>query len=810
VKQHIPFLTVYIVVFFAVPFLSFAQTRVRGVVVDDTRQPVHLATVEIFPSDNPSAKKVITTDERGQFEVVLQPAMYGLRVTFLGYQALEHSSVKISNEATDLGEFHLQLDEQLLEEAVVSHQRKLVEQRSDRLVVNVENSVLSDGLTALEILQHAPGVRVDEDGNMTMRGKAGVRVMINGKLSYLSEKELALLLKGTPSSSIKSIELITNPSARYDAAGNAGLINIVMKTQNRQGINGTVHSFAARGRKERYGGGLHLNVRQNRFNVLSNYDYGYRGEEEYRSFIRQFNHPTRPDSSRVSNQQSETNEPLSTHNAKFGMDYEMSERFSLGALWTGNFGTYKNLSEGYNNISFLDGRLASNALTDNTQESRWNTQGVNVNLLKKIGSRNHELSADFDYTYADYSANQYLLSDFQQTDFQPAFRSIRRGQTPSTTYLYVGKSDYVHHISDGQKLEVGWKSSWITADNNAVNDTLRQDQWVIDENTSNHFNYEEQIHAAYVNYSLERKLWNVMAGLRMENTHTVGNQLTANHRVERRYTQLFPSVSVAYKPNATHTVQFSYSKRIQRPDYEDLNPFRYYVDAFVFWEGNPQLQPELAHSFELTYLFGGDLGISLYYTHIDDVITSVLTQLPEQNVTIRSIDNIERFSNVGVNINYTLKPLPFWTSVNNVNGFNNSYLGAYNGEAIDNQSWSATFNSTNTFAFGKGISAEINGEYNTARVDGVLRLNAYGAVSAGVMKKLLQDKLTLKLAVSDIFRTINYNPRSTVDGVDMYQQFDLDSRVGTFSVSFRFGQETNRRERRSGSEDEQQRIRGGG
>ncbi|WP_257657061.1 outer membrane beta-barrel family protein [Parapedobacter lycopersici] len=791
--------------------LVCAQSIVRGTVVDEARQAVAMATVEVLAATADSTVvATIATDLEGRFEVQLLPASYLLRISFLGYKPLVSGSVAVVSGTADLGTHQLMVDDQLLTEVVINRPQRLVEQRSDRMVVNVENSILADGMTVLEILQRAPGVRVDNDGNITMRGKSGVQILINGKLSYLSEKELALLLKGTQSSSIKSIELITNPSAKFDAAGNAGLINIVMKSDRRSGINGTAHSFAATSRKPRYGGGLALNARHNRWNAVAGYDYSYRGEREYRTFLRQFNDAARPDSSKVSNQYSQTDEPLATHNAKFGIDYNADERLTLGALWTGNFGSYKNLSEGYNDVAFLDGSMVSNALTDNKQVSLWNTQGLNLNLLRKIGPRDHELSANFDYTYADYSADQNLVSDFQQTAFQDAFTSVRRGQTPSTTTVFVGKMDYLHHIGNGQKIEAGWKSSWIDADNNAMNDTLRDGSWIPDAGTSNHFRYREQIHAGYASYSLEREQWHVMAGLRLEHTRTEGHQITADQLTERHYTQLFPNISVAYKPHADRSIQLSYSRRIQRPDYDDLNPFRYYVDAFVFWEGNPYLRPELVHAFELNAMLGSTLSAAVYYTYINDVMTSVLTQLPQQNVTIQSLQNIDGFYNVGVNLNYTLKPAGFWTSINNLNGFNNRYRGSFNGEIIDNAQWSATFNSINTFSFGNGWGAEVIGEYQTPQADGVFRVNAYGAVAAGLMKKLVQERLTVKLAATDIFRTMDYRPTSVADGVVMRQRFNLDSRIVTLSATFRFGQQIQARDRRTGSEDEQQRIRGGG
>jgi len=794
--------------FLLFPTIMYAQTGVQGTILNENNEALNQVTI-VLKSKESEESKSIATNDKGFFRLHIPSGFYELTISYLGYSNYHKDNLHITHELLDLGQIHLLPKSQALDEIKVIGQKKLIERKSDRMILNIENSILADGMTALEILQRAPAVKVDDDGNINMRGKSDVAIMINGKLSYLSPKDLATLLKGTPSSSIKSIELITNPSAKYDAQGMGGMINIVMKTEKKNGYNLSVNTFGGAGRKERYGAGFNFAGQVKKWNINFGYDRGYRGEREYRNFDRFFEKNPQDEFARKSLQYSSTDEPLETNNAKAGIDYQANDQLSLGVGWTGSFGTYKNLNQGYNNILFSNEEMISNSLTDNTNISKWNTNTLMANFQQKIGEKEHLLSGDFEYLHADYKADQELISDFQQTNHQHPFLSKRKNKTPSLTKLYVGKLDYLHQFSENQRIELGWKSSFMNADNNAINDTLKVGEWIRDLSTSNHFLYEEKIHAGYANYHAEFNDWNVVAGLRVENTHSFGNQLTSSIQNNRNYTNWFPSTSISKKISEMHNLQFSYSRRINRPDYEVLNPFRYYVDAFVFFEGNPLLQPELANTFELNYGFGKNLHVSLYYTDVKDVMTSVLTQLPAQNVTIRSVANIDGFKNKGVNINHSYNLLSFWTSINNANIYENYYFGFFNDEKIDNREWSYTLQSNNIFKLPKSWSFEINGQYNSAQTDGVFRQKGFGFVSAGVMKSVWNDKLSLKLAANDIFKTITYETESNAGGVLMNQRFNLDSRTFIFSASLKLGKEVRGRDKARDGNDEQKRVRGG-
>lgn len=780
----------------------FAQSGIRGYVIDQNLQPIPKTSITVSVQ-SPRANYQLYTDDKGSFNKDLTPGKYQLEVYHLGYERQIMWVDVVEGKVNLLDTILLVNELQQLDEITVQGSRKLIEQKNDRMVINIENSVLATGTTALELLKRAPSVRVDEEDNIHMRGKSDIGILINGKLSYLSAKELTNILKGTPSESIKRIELITSPSAKFDAKGIAGLINIVMKEPMAEPLSGNAHVFGGAGRKERYGLGTTLSGQAGSWRWQGGIEHAYRGEKEYRNFNRFYDN--KEDEGHKSLQYSSTDEPLQTQQSRAGLEYVPNHKTTVGMLWTGNFGTYKNFSNGYNDIyDHLDKRSV-HTITANTNISRWQAHNVGFSFLHKIGE-NRELSADWDILYSDYKADQTLRSDILKYGAPNALQEARRNATPSTTYLQVAKLDYQHRWKENVTTEVGWKSSWMKSDNNSLSDTMQNNSWVADAQNSNHFVYNEQIHAAYVNFNMVFGQWGLNTGLRTEHTDANGELKTDGRTVNKRYTQLFPSVSMRYEIADKHQLQLSYSRRINRPDYEDLNPFRYYVDAYVYWEGNPLLQPELANVFELNYTLHRNLFFSLYYTDIKDAMTSVLMQLPEENKTIRSIHNIKGFQNYGVNVNYSLALFSFWSTQWNLNTFENHYFGSYGGERIANRLWSYAVQTTQNYRLPKSWSAEWTAAYESPQSDGVFRQKASGHVSLGVMKKMLNDKLNLKFAVDDVFKTSRYRTNSSVGGVYMDQRIDLDSRVWRVSVGYTFGKKGDGADKKKS--EEQQRVRG--
>lgn len=792
----------------------YAQTEVRGSLTEASGKPVEFATVALYTAADSTLVKGTVSDSLGRF-VFQRVALgeYYVEASFVGYrpQRSQRFTLSLPHSRHELAPLMLVSTEQFLKTLTVTAKKPLVEQRIDRTVMNIENSILSEGNTALEVLEKAPGVTVDDDGNITLKGKQGATIMINGKLTYLSQKELATLLRGTSSSSLAKIEIITNPSAKYDAAGNSGIINIQLKKNERVGFNGNVYVNAARSRKNRYGAGLNLNYRSARLNVFGSYDQAYRGEKELLSYTRRFRDPGEVSPSRISYQNTVTDEPLHTHNFKAGIDYVLNPQNTLGLVVKGNLGTYANNGNTSNLLQSISSQTISDARSTNTDDSRWSNISYNLNYTRRFRKEGQEFTTDLDYSGNGFQSHQLL--DTRYLNEAGAFtgrRSTRRGDIPSSTYVYVGKADYTHPLSDKAKLETGWKSSYVTVDNEVKYDTIAGANWVKDLSASNHFMYQETIHAGYLNFNREFGKFSLQAGLRGEYTHTLGQQITSDSTVERKYFQLFPSVFLSQTLSEKHRLQFSYSRRIERPDYEDLNPFRFFRDPFLYYEGNPFLKPQLTHSLEVGHTFRNFLTTTINYSYTSDVINWMMGQIDSTNTTFQGPQNLRSLMNYGISFSASQNPMPWWTTNNFFNVFRNEYKGDQKGGDLTNSITSFTVNSQNSIQLGNGTSMEVSGVYNSRSVYGVFRTRAYGMISAGIQKQVFNSQGTLKLMANDIFQGRKRVQTARYENLDLNTNIRFDSRVITLSFSYRLGNQNVKMgsTRKSGADDVQNRVKG--
>ncbi|MCX2476972.1 outer membrane beta-barrel family protein [Pedobacter sp. MC2016-05] len=780
------------------------EGRILGVVKTTLGKPIEYASVALKQSDDKIFKGVLT-DSVGKFSFANLPnGTYKLVISSMGHinQTLPNFQVNASNKVFNFSDIQLADDAKQLAAVQVTGQRKVIEQSMDKMTLNVEHSILAEGSTALELLERAPGVKVDGDGNISLKGRSGVNVMINGKLTYLNAAELAILLKATNSSSISKIEIINSPSAKFDAAGNVGMINIVIKKNQARGFNGSINTNAGAGRNARYGGGFNLNYRSAKFNIYGNYNYAYRGETEYLDFIRRFA-DGQVSNFRTSTQRTETNEPLNTHNFRAGIDYEIDSSHVIGLLVNGNLGSYIHDSETSNLIRNNQGTLLSDMFTQNYDKQSWESLTYNLNYLHRFGKKGRALSADLDFAPNRFNSNLNLDTRSKpNTDFPDGNLARRRGTVPAKTDVYVAKFDYTDVFSEAIKWETGAKSSFIQADNNLVYHRFINNNWEYDATSSNHFKYKEQIHAAYLNVMAEFGKTSIQAGLRGEYTNTNGNQITANQVFARDYFQLFPNVAVNQNINANNQVQLSYSRRIERPNYSSLNPFRMFRDPSLYYEGNPYLKPELTQNIVFNYVFKNKFTTSLNYSRTSDVITWVTGQNDAANTTFEAPKNLPSLVNMGVSFTAQVDYFKWWSATNFVNVFRNEY----DLQNSKNKQTSFSANTQNSFKLAKGFGAELNAFYNSKSAYGMMIEQSYWAVSAALQKSILNDKGSIKLAVNDIFQTNNFRNDTRYENINMYSRIWIDSRRAILSFTYRFGKQFENGARKTASDDIQDRI----
>lgn len=672
-----------------------------------------------------------------------------------------------------------------LDEIIITKKKEVYVQKSDRMIFNVENSIVSEGGTALDVLARAPGVVISQDGDLSVRGQQGVSVMIDGKLTQLSQKELANYLKSTTSSNIKQIEVIANPSSKYDAAGKAGIINIVMKKSRASGIKGTAFSNYGLGRKNRTNSGLNLSYNKNKFGIYGNYSYTFRGEEERKTFDQvQYTDASRQEIATTNHQNSITDEPLTSNNFKIGTQYEVSPKTNLELSVDAKIGRYENKANGQNTLLNTFNQIQLDAATYNYSKEKWNDYTYALSGVHKFNTEGRNMSFDLEYETSKFKSNQFQRAEDQNSN-STINSNDRRGLVPSKLEVFTAKIDFTNPLKEKQNLEWGFKTSVKNNDNPSVYEFYEDNQWLIDANSTNHFVYKEQIYAAYANYKYHTGKYNIQAGLRTEYTAIDIIQKTLNKKHKDDYLKWFPSVSMKYEMNDNHSFHVSYSKRINRPSQYDLNPFRFYNDSFNYSQGNPNLVPEIADAAEIGYSWKNLLMPSFYFNQTKDVFTEVYLYNPEDNTTVTTQVNIDKSYNYGVNITNTTK-INKWWSVNTLfNIFENKFMGnTVNTDTID-PILTYNLNVQNSFVISESWKAEANGQYQSKSNLGIYIREDFFDFSVGISKQILAKKGSIKFNITDIFKTKNYNINSIIGQTSIDRRYNLDSRVATLAFTYR-------------------------
>ena len=673
----------------------------------------------------------------------------------------------------------------VLDEIVITKKKVLYTQKSDKMVFNVENSIVSEGGTALDVLSRAPGVVVSQDGELSIRGQQGVGVMINGKLTQLSQKELANYLKSTTSSNIKQIEVITNPSSKYDATGKAGIINIILKKPNSDGLKGTAFANYGRGRKNRTNSGLNLSYNKDKFGVFGNYSYTFRGEEERKEFNQiQYTDITRREIATKNHQNSITDEPLTSNNFKIGTTYEVSPKTNLEVYIDAKIGRYENIAEGRNTlVNGLD-QLLFDASTYNDSKEKWNDYTYSFSGIHKFNTEGKNMSFDFEYETSKFRSNQFQSAQNIDPSNAEAIND-RRGFIPSQLKVFTGKVDFVNPLKEKQSIEWGFKTSLKNNDNPSVYEYYDNNEWLIDPNSTNHFEYKEQIYAGYANYKYQLEKLSIQGGIRTEYTAINIAQKTLKEEHKSDYLKWFPSISMKYELTTDHAMHASYSKRINRPSQFDLNPFRFYDDSFNYSQGNPNLIPEITHTAEVGYAWKSNFMASLYFSQTKDVFTEIYVYNPENNTTVTSQINVDKSYNYGLNITNTAEFNKWWSLNTLFNVFENKFMGnILNSTTIDPI---ATLNLSlqNSFTITDSWKGEINGQYQSKSNLGIYERDAFFDLSIGISKQILASKGNIKLNVTDVFNTNNFNINSVTGQTSINKRYDLDNRIATIAFTYR-------------------------
>ena len=809
-----------IITLITLSFSSRAQVangKVSGTVVDGSAKIIESATISLLRVKDSSVAKIAVANRNGQFSFEnVTEGSYVVSISAIGHSKGFSEDFEISplNLSVTLKTIELVPLAKSLGGVTVTARKPLIEQKVDRTVLNVDASATNVGTSAMEVLEKSPGVSVDKDGNISLKGKQGVQVYIDGRPSYLSGTDLANYLRSLSSSQLDQIEIMTNPPAKYDAAGNSGIINIKTKKTKQFGYSGSISSTYSQGRYAKFNESFNFNYRKNKINFFTTLGYNNRKNFQELNIQRKFLESSTKEIISHYDQVSKMRDNGESFNGKLGLDFYATKKTTLGAVVTGfyNPGTFGNRSDVL--ISDPNRVLLSQTLASANNERKWKNLSGNLNFRHAFDSTGRELTADLDYITYNSTNRQDLVNAYYNANGIPTIKAdTLLGNLPQDINIYSAKMDYLHPLKKGAKFEAGVKTSFVKTDNNAVYDSVNYGIRVRDIGRSNHFIYEENVNAAYVNFSrpISKKIFGQL-GLRVENTNTKGKQITTNQQFERNYTQLFPTAFVQYKINEKHTLGLNYGRRIERPDYEDLNPFILFLDRYTFQQGNPNLKPQFAHNVELTHTFKGFLNTTLNYTNTTDIINDVLEQDANKNETVIRKQNIARQRQYGISVSAGGQVTKWWTGNVYANVFNNLFKGVVNGDNVEIGATAAQFNVSNQFKFAKTWSAELGGFYTTGGADGVFRIRDFGMLNMGISKQVLKGKGTIRLNVRDMLYTQKIRGDIRYSNIDASFQQRRDSRQVAVGFTYRFnkGKVNAQKRKTGGASEEQNRVKTGG
>ncbi len=795
-------------------FHAWAQNtgRVTGSVTDLKNAPLPAVTVTLLKAADSSLVKTDVSDKAGRFDIpVMVSGRFLLSYSVLGHEKKYSSAFDLTEgQSINVETAAMAPIATKLQGVTITSKKPLIEVKADKTVFNVESSINATGSNALELLQKSPGVLVDNNDNISMKGKSGVRVYIDGKMMQLDSKDLAAFLKGITSDDIEAIEMISNPSAKYDASGNAGIINIRLKKNRKFGTNGSMNLGFTQGVTPKGNGSVNLNYRNKKVNVFGNVG-GNIGQYQNELYFYRIQKDSLYD------QKTKMYTDGKNLNIKAGADFFLDNRNTLGVLATTNFNDNTWYSKGstfiYDNKT---GIFIKRLDAFNTIPGSRNNANFNLNY-RYADTSGREYNVDIDYGLFRGTGQSFQPNYYYDKDNNPLYQVINRNNTPTDIDIFTAKADGEQRLGKG-KLGYGLKTSLVTTRNTFdffTNDASGNPVKVLER--SNSFKYTENVNAAYVNYQRQlNSKWSLQGGLRAEQTNSEGiltradGQVQADNEVKRHYLDVFPSAALSWNISQKHALNLTYSRRIDRPTYQDLNPFENKLDELTYQKGNAFLKPQYTDNVELTYTFLGMINTTAGFSHVRDFSTEATdttnnaTYVQQKNLASQDILNfsvssplpIRKWWNGYVNLWYNYQMFDGKIGENKVNVNIPSY-GAY---------------MQHSFTLGKDYTAEVSGWFNGPSVwGGTWRTKSQGAIDLGLQKQLFNRKATIKVSATDLFYTAPWKATNDFGGLYIRGGGNWESQTFRVNFTWRFGssQIKSSRQRQTGLESESRRIKGG-
>ncbi|WP_299681231.1 outer membrane beta-barrel family protein [uncultured Tenacibaculum sp.] len=772
--------------------ISFAQTF-TGKVIDKQNQPISFANIVAKNKIDNSIITGVISDENGEFSIKTKKENIFLEISFVGF-----TTKKIFPTQSNIGTIVLEEEGEQLQEIVITARKKLIQQKVDRLVFNVENTVAGTGGTSLDALKSTPSVNVDTD-KLAIVGKGNVRVMVNDRIIQLSGNELMAYLNTIASDDIKNIEVITTPPSKYDAEGDSGLINIVLKKSKENSWNNQIRTSYTQATFPLFNVGNTFNYNKDKISLVASLNGTKGNSAQFNEFDIIY-----PSASTVTNLDMKNREQLIS--GRFGLDYDLTENTSIGILYSGSYEDKGIVDEGKTLTNDGNGTFTDNfGNADLTNENH----SINAHYIQKLDTLGRKLSVDVDYfnfkiaNTRNFSSEQFITN--------PSFFEAENS-TNQEIKNYSGRID-IQHPSKWGNFSYGAKTTFTETDSDVSFYNKTTGTPIFDPTQSNEFIYSENINALYadVSKSLGKK-WQTKVGLRFENTRTKGISKTNNQTNINSYNKLFPSVFIGYNPSKENMFNLSYSRRIKRPSFELLNPFRFYINSISYQEGNPFLNPQISENIELKHIYKGKLISKAFVSYVDDGYFNIIrAEDGTQQRIVVTYENFYKAYNYGLTETFLYNPTKWWnmTTQATLSRMDTRYKDGFNLNAELLSGWNFQLYNRNTFQLNeaKTIQAETTLIYASPQKLMYFSVSEMVNLDLGLKFSMLDKKLNCTLALNDIFRRRATKVNTKTNGIDQTYYNYFDTRNFKISLNYSFGNKKIKvNQRSSGNEDEQNRA----
>ena len=781
---------------------------ITGTVTDPTGTPNAYAAIRLFRYAGNDSTQVSgnSADDTGRFFFnEIAAGDYRIKAALVGFQDILSPVFHINpNESKILEPLRMEVSS-ALKEVIITATKPLIEVLVDKTVINVEGSALSAGNSVLDILQRAPGVVVTPQEQINLAGKGAANIMIDGKPLQLSDTELAAYLRGLSADAVKSIELIANPSAKYDAQGTAGIINIRLKKNQNFGVKGSVSMGYSQSIHHRFNTGVNLNYRPGPVSFFLNTNITDAAQTVDQKIDRYQN----------GKHFDQSNPEVENWNAQFvktGADWYLNDFHTVGVMVTGSH--YDQTTRGFNATRITDilTEIIDSTLT--SQSTRpGNNQRLNYNVNYRFADTlGHEWSFDADrITFSEAGTNN-IDNQFFNTENTVGSSNAFRSELAQNIGIWAFKSDYAVTKKSGLKIEAGAKTTFTTTENNIAGENNFGEGFRPDAGRTNAFDLNETIAAGYTNISKSIKKWSFQAGIRAERTDIKGVSSDLygqkNESPDTVYTGLFPSAFVQYQPSEKHQFGFSANRRLERPAYQDLNPFIWQIDPYTSQRGNPYLRPAYSQTAELKYTYKWAASIAVSYTKTTDINQTIVRTLGNEAWT--QPFNIADNDNVSINISTPLPIAKWWEGYFWLGVWHNRFSAVIDNNQLRTGSWGGSFWTGQQIKFGKGFQGELSiwGQFPTK--EGVFNNKGIASLDLGIKKTFGKGNVTVKLAVNDVLGTQHWTQTVDFAGLKGRQRNDWESQSVAVRCSWNFGNEkVKTRDRNSGNADADSRIKKG-